>query len=182
MSVFGLDAAAALLQNVLGVRNDPYVAFNYLVEIEGLIVGGFSEVSGLSVETEVFEYREGGVNEYLHKLPGPTRYPGNLVLKHGLTAIGSLWDWHQDVTQGIISRKNGSIYLLDTQRLPSIWWNFAQAYPVRWQGPELRAGTNAVAVETVELVHKGITKPTESSLLSGVRGVAGAVSAVASKF
>jgi phage tail-like protein len=182
MSVLGLNAGAALLGNLLGVRNDPYMAFNYLVEIEGLIVGGFSEVSGLTVETEVFELREGGVNEYIHKLPGPTRNPTNLILRRGLTDIESLWSWHQSVTQGKVERKNGSIYLLDRQRLPAMWWNFSQAFPVRWQGPEFRASSNAIAVETVELVHKGISKPAASSVLSAARGIVGAAASVAVKF
>src|SRR5260370_321925 len=181
MSVLSLNAGAALLGNLLGIRNDPYMAFNYLVEIEGLIVGGFSEVTGLTVETEVLEFREGGVNDYVHKLPGPTRNPTNLVLRRGLTDIESLWSWHQSVTQGTVERKNGSIYLLDRQRIPAMWWNFSQAFPVRWQGPEFRASSNAIAVETVELAHRGISKPTASSGLSAVRGVAGAATSAAPK-
>jgi len=142
-----------------------------MVEIEGLVVGGFSEVSGLQVETVVETYREGGVNEYEHKLAGPTRYPANLVLKHGLTDIETLWSWHQDVIQGQITRKNGTIYLLDRQRLPAMWWDFTGAYPVKWSGPELRADGNTVAVETVELAHRGLSKPTLSSVLSAARGI-----------
>ncbi len=57
-------------QRLLGIRNDPYMPFNFLVEIEGLLVGGFTEVTGLTVETETEDFREGGVNEYVHKLPG----------------------------------------------------------------------------------------------------------------
>jgi phage tail-like protein len=179
MSVLGPNAAVALFSGLLGVRNDPYASFNFLVEIEGLVVGGFTDVTGLDVETEVFEYREGGLNEFVHKLPGLTRYPSNLVLRHGLTDVGTLWDWHQSVIQGDVQRKNGSIYLLDRLRLPAMWWNFTGAYPVRWQGPELRAGSNAVAVEAVELVHQGISKPALSGVLSAIRGVAGAVGDVA---
>ena len=146
-----------------GIRNDPYRAFNFLIEIEGLVVGGFSEVSGLQVETEVKAYREGGRNEYLHKFAGPTRYPSNLVLKRGLVDIETLWSWHQDVTQGDIKRRNGSIYLLDQQSLPVIWWDFVEAYPIKWTGPQLQAASNTVALETVELVHRGIIKATRSS-------------------
>ena len=169
----GLNAAFAVGTNLLGIRNDPYMSFNFLVEIEGLLVGGFSEVSGLQVETEVQEYREGGVNEYMHKLAGPTRYPSHLILKRGLTDIETLWSWHQDVVQGPVKRRNGTIYLLDRRRLPAMWWDFIEAYPVKWSGPELRADSNTVAVETVELVHRGISKPTLSSVVSAARGVMG---------
>jgi phage tail-like protein len=107
---------------------------------------------------ETQDYREGGVNEYLHKLAGPTRYPSNLVLKRGLTDAETLWHWQQEVMQGPISRKNGSIMLLNSAGEETWRWNFIGAYPVRWVGPELRAGTAEVAVETLELVHQGLTK------------------------
>ncbi len=178
MSTLGINAAFSAGSNLLGIRNDPYVPFNFLVEIEGLLVGGFTEVTGLQIETEVQDYREGGLNEYVHKLAGPTRYPSNLILKHGLTDIETLWSWHQDVTQGTIKRRNGTIYLLDNRRLPAMWWDFMEAYPVKWGGPELRADSNIVAVETVELVHKGISKPALSSIVSAARGIAGAAAQV----
>lgn len=174
MTSLGLNAVAAVGANLLGVRNDPYMSFNFFVEIEGLIVGGFSEVSGLQVETQVHDYQEGGQNEYVHRLPGPARYPSNLILKRGLTDIETLWAWHQDVIAGTIERKNGTIYLLDRMGVPAMWWDFKEAYPVKWSGPDLKADGNAVAVETIELVHRGISKPALSSALGAVRGVAGA--------
>jgi len=75
MTTLGINAAFSAGSNLLGIRNDPYMAFNFLVEIEGLVVGGFTEVTGLQIETVVETYREGGLNEYEHKLAGPTRYP-----------------------------------------------------------------------------------------------------------
>ena len=173
MTTLGLNAAFALGEALLGVRIDPYVSFNFFVEFEGLIVGGFSEVRGLDVETVVETYREGGLNEYEHKLAGPTRYPGNLVLRHGLTAIDSLWSWHQDVIGGKIKRKNGSVYILNRDRLPAMWWDVRDAYPVRWTGPELRADSNTVAFETLELAHRGISRPPLNSLLAGLTGLLG---------
>ena len=152
------------------LRNDPYMSFNFFVEIEGLIVGGFSEVSGLQIETQVHDYQEGGQNEFVHRLPGPARYPSNLILKRGLTGIESLWSWHQDVVAGKIERRNGTVYLLDRMGVPAMWWDFKEAYPVKWSGPDLKADGNSVAVETVELVHRGISKPALSSALSVARG------------
>lgn len=142
----------------LALRLDPYLAFRFLVEIEGLIVAGFSEVSGLSAEVEPFPYREGGLNEFQHQLPGPVTYP-RLVLKRGLTDIDNLWSWHQDVRRGRIVRRNGSIILGGESIEHGLWrWNFVGAYPVKWSGPELRAESANVAVESLELVHRGITK------------------------
>jgi phage tail-like protein len=148
----------------LGQRSDPYTAYNFLVEIEGLVVGGFTEVTGLQIEVEVQDYREGGLNDYIHRLAGPTRYPSNLILKRGLADIDLLWAWHQAVTHGIILRRNGSIVLLDPAGSEKWRWNFVGAYPVRWLGPELRSGSANVAVETLELVHRGIVNPLESAI------------------
>jgi len=142
----------------LGVRKDPYLTFNFLVEIDGLVVGGFSEVSGLQAEVEVQDYREGGLNDFIHRLAGPVRYPANLVLKRGLTEVQTLWLWHRDVRRGIVNRRNLSILLLDATREIVSGWNVAQAYPVRWVGPELRAEAATVAVETLELVHCGFVE------------------------
>ncbi|HEX6904117.1 MAG TPA: phage tail protein [Thermoanaerobaculia bacterium] len=169
MPELGLNAAVSLTANLLGIRNDPYTAFNFFVEIESLVVGGFSEVSGLQVETAVEEYQEGGENGFVHKLAGPTRYP-NLVLKRGLTFIDTLWIWHQEVTSGKVQRRNGTLYLLDNRRLPAMWWDFKGAYPVKWIGPDLRADSNTIAVETVELVHQGLSRPSSGRVLSGAQG------------
>lgn len=152
------------------LRYDPYMAFNFLVEIEGLLVGGFTEVSGLESEITVEDYQEGGLNEFAHKLPGPATYP-NLVLTHGLTDIDTLWVWYHQVSQGIIQRKNGTIMLLNRRRMPAMWWNFRQAYPVKWVGPKFNASSaTEVAVEQIELVHQGLSKPGASGRLVGGLG------------
>jgi len=169
MPSLGLNAAFGLVTNLLGVRADPYQVFNFLVETEGILAGGFSECSGLQVETEFFDYREGGQNEFVHRFAGPTKYPP-LVLKHGLTQISGLWDWHQDVIQGKIERKNGTIYLLDKQHIPVMWWDFKEAFPYKWTGPELRADSSNVAIESVELTHHGLSRPTLGNILAGIGG------------
>lgn len=158
-----------------GVRlMQPYQAFNFAVEIEGLLVGGFTEVSGLESDIEVEEYREGGVNGYVHKLPTRTRY-ANLVLSHGLTSLSTLWNWYYNTTLGVIHRKNGTIMLLDPQQIPVMWWNFRNAVPVRWTGPQFNAASDQVGVESLELAHEGLTKPLlgqAGSLASGIAQMA----------
>ncbi len=141
----------------LAQRKDPYAGSRFLVEIEGLIVGGFAEVSGLRAETQVEEYREGGVNDFVHRLPKETRY-SNLVLKRGITDSDVLWKWHRDVVDGKIVRKSGYIVLLDSEGNETWRWNFVDAYPAKWLGPELRADGNTVAFEAIEIVHNGIAK------------------------
>ena len=138
-------------------RNDPYLSFRFNVEIEGLFVGAFSEVSGLQIEVETEEYKEGGVNDYVHKFPKMAKYQ-NLVLKKGITNSNDLWEWHQDVVKGIVKRRRVSIVLLDSTGNEKWRWGFEEAYPVKWTGPDLKADTNAVAVESLELCHNGIKK------------------------
>lgn|SRR5262249_53221158 len=162
----GLNTAFGLVTNLLGVRADPYQVFNFLVEIEGILAGGFSECSGLAVETEFADYREGGRNDFMHRFAGPTKHPP-LILKHGLTLIDGLWAWHQDVVQGTIRRRNGTIYLLDKKRIPVTWWDFKEALPVKWTGPDLRADSGSVAIESVELTHRGLSRPRLATALAG---------------
>lgn len=170
MTSLGLNAAFSLTSNLLGIRADPYQVFNFFIEIHGIIVGGFSECSGLQVETEIQEYREGGLNEYVHHFAGATKYPP-LVLKHGLTPIDGLWGWHQDIVlRGKVHRRNGTVYLLNHRRIPLIWWDFKEAFPYKWTGPELQADSGNVAFETVELVHKGLSRPRGTNLITGIAG------------
>lgn len=149
------------LQNSPGIRKDPYLGYNFRVEIEGLTAGGFMEVSGLSVETTVERKMFGGDNNTEYKFITATKSP-DLTLKRGLTDFDQLWNWYLDVTWGKIVRKNGSIYLLDHQGLPVIHWNFTGAYPIKWDGPSFNAASGTVATETLILTHHGLTRPSGS--------------------
>jgi phage tail-like protein len=124
-------------------------------------VAGFSEVSGLDFESAIETFREGGVNQYEHQLAGPLKFPARLVLKHGITDNEDLWSWHQDIVQGRIVRKDISIVLrdIDSTRNRKREWKFRAAAPVKWVGPQFRAGGAEVAIETLELIHKGLGQP-----------------------
>ena len=91
-----------------GARLDPYMNYNFLVEIDGVTQAGFQEVSGLDATTDPVEYREGGENTTVCKLPGKTTY-SDISLKWGLTDSDEMWKWREDVIKGRIERKNGSI-------------------------------------------------------------------------
>jgi phage tail-like protein len=118
-----------------GDRQDPVLSFNFKVEITGLIIAGFSEVSGLQAEIEVHEYREGGLNEYIHKRAGPAKYATNLVLKRGIADSQELWSWYSDVLQGRIERKSLDIVLMDSAGSEKRGWTFQNAYPVKCPDP-----------------------------------------------
>jgi phage tail-like protein len=135
-------------------RNDPYKAFNFLVEIDGIAHAVFSEVTGLESETAVIEYRAGGEN-VVRKLPGLTKF-GNITLKRGITQDAELWNWRKSIVDGNIDRRNGSIVLLDDNRSPVVRWNFHNAWVCKWEGPALSAKSNEVAIETMEIAHEGL--------------------------
>jgi phage tail-like protein len=135
-------------------RHDPYRAFSFCVEIDGLPLAAFTEVSGLESEAEVIEYREGGDGR-VRKLPGLRKYP-NIVLKRGLTQDTELWRWHKNVLDGNVDRRNGSVILLDEHGQEAVRWNFRNAWPCKYFGPHLNAKGNDVAIETLELAHEGL--------------------------
>jgi len=140
-----------------GERKDPYISFRFRVEIEGITVAHVSEVTGLQLETETEPYEEGGVNDFVHQLPKRTKYT-NITLKRGITDLDEMWKWHQEVVKGKFKRKDGSIILMDSFGEDKWRWNFSQAYPVKWTGPQLGADSATVAFETIELAHHGITR------------------------
>ncbi|MUT67109.1 phage tail protein [Paenibacillus sp. NEAU-GSW1] len=120
-----------------------------------MFVAGFSEASGLEAETEIEEYREGGMNGFVHRLPKGIRYQ-NIVLKRGMTQSALLWSWYESTMNGSIERMNGAIVLLSPDGSEFGRWNFFDAYPVRWSGPQLNASTSDVAFETIEIAHNGL--------------------------
>ena len=141
-------------------RDDPYTGFNFLVEIDGITVAAFKQVSGLGSETEVIEYRAGSDKaNTVRKLPGLTRY-ANIVLKRGVTKDAQLWNWRKTVEQGIADRRNGSIVLLDEARSEILRWHFSNGWVAKFSGPDLNAQANEVAIETIEIAHEGLTLDT----------------------
>lgn len=138
-----------------GARNDPFRQFNFVINIDGVGSGAFSEVSGLDTETDPVEYREGSEDITVRKLPGLRKYP-NITLKRGFTKDRGLWDWRKTVMDGKTQRKSGSITLLNEARQEALRWNFREGWPCKLQGPSLNATTNEVAIETLEICHEGL--------------------------
>ncbi len=140
----------------VGTARDLYAACRFWVEIDQIVAAAFSECGGLQVETEIFEWDEGGVNDYRHRLPGRLKY-SNIVLKRGI-ADAELWGWYAQQTQGVVRRRNLSIFLNGYDDRPDLTWHIQYALPIKWIGPTLKAGATEVAVETVELVHRGFQR------------------------
>ena len=121
-------------------------------------VASFSEVSGLSVESQVIEYREGNSKVYSTiKMPGLKKY-GNITLKRGAMAKdNSLFDWWNKTQLNKIERKNVVINLLDELHEPVITWTVLNAFPVKVDNASYNSTSNEVLIETLELAHEGLT-------------------------
>lgn len=141
-----------------GLRVDPARNFNFLVEIDGITRASFIECSGLDATTEVVETREGGENTTIRKLPGKTTF-ADITLKWGLTDSDELWLWRQQIIDGNVQRKSGSIVVFDLANATEVArWDFEEAWPMKWEGPMLNATANELAIETLVLSHEGIKR------------------------
>ena len=122
-----------------------------------LFVGGaFMEAKGLGADLEVLPYPEGGRNDFVHQLPVRHSWT-RISLRRGLVREPGLWFWYlAGLTQSLGARRDGAIILLTPAGIPAMTWTFSAGIAVKWQGPELNAMQNAVAVETLEIAHHGL--------------------------
>jgi phage tail-like protein len=138
------------------LRTDPLPGFGFAILMMKFVKGWFTECGGLTIERETMDQREGGVNHYVHQLPGRIKQ-SRITLKHGL-AGSELWDWFQQgLYNGNVERHNISIILFGPTLTVNTWWDVKDAYPIKWSGPSLNTGGNEVTVETLELVHHGLS-------------------------
>ena len=137
---------------------DPYQAYRFRIEIQGIQRGGFREASGLDATNDVVEYREGNEPDgTVHKLSGLTKY-SNITLKGGITDDHTFYDWKQTTVKGKTERKTGSIILLNDAGEEKMRWNFSRGWITKWSGPTFNATSNDVAIESIEIAHEGVEK------------------------
>jgi len=140
---------------------DPYTGFRFTLELGNVQAAGFAECTGLGMETKVLEYVEGGRNETTLRFPEVTAY-GNVTLRRGITKSNELIDWQLDVARGTFQVNprdqdpSVAIVLMDEKGQPVKRWNLVRALPVKWNGPDLKAASSEVAIETLELAHEGL--------------------------
>ena len=134
---------------------DPTSVFKFGIEIEGVISGWFTECSGLSVKRGTITHKEGGVNDYVHKLPDRVEQ-SDITLKRGV-AENELWDWFQEGLYDVkVTKHNVSIILFSNDRSQAKRWNLSNAYPIEWTGPDFKVDSTSVAIETIKIVYHGI--------------------------
>jgi len=140
-----------------GARTDPYRAYNFKLEIQGVTEGHFTECSGLGVKVDVISYREGG-NQNIYRLPGQVSY-GDITLRYGVTDSADLWAWFTKAVQGAVERRNISIVLMDNDgATEKIRWNLLYAWVSEWRGAPLDALAHEVAIETVTIVFESLSR------------------------
>jgi phage tail-like protein len=137
----------------------------FLVDIDGIEVGRFTECQGLEVEVEVETFNEGGVNGFEHKLPGRMSWP-NLTLKRGLTVDNKVFEWFNEAAgntpagTGKTSRGTMGITILNSMGEPLRTWRVYDAIPVKWTGPSLANSDDEIPTEELEVAHHGFESET----------------------
>ena len=139
------------------MSNYPLPKFHFQVEWGGARIG-FTEVTGLGVETEMIEYREGSSPEYSKiKMPGLQKF-SNITLKRGVfKSDNEFYDWWNSVALNTIERRDIIISLLNESHQPVVVWKVKNAWPVKVQSPDLKSDGNEVAIESIELAHEGLS-------------------------
>jgi phage tail-like protein len=123
-----------------------------------LVAGAFQQVSGLGAELEVTPYAEGGVNDYVHQLPVRHSW-GRITLRRGVVRDPGLWTWYEaGLTESLGARRDGVVIVLTPLGVPAVAWNFHAGIAAKWTGPDLNAGQDAVAVESIEIAHEGLSR------------------------
>ncbi len=141
---------------------DPFPTFKFHVELGGITQAAFSDCSGLEMSTKVEEYREGGLNEYVHKIPGRTEYT-NVTLKRGFATSNEIFKWYKEMESALLEGKRFDfqqvtiILRSSAAQNELVRWTLDKAFPVKWVGPTFKTDEAAVAVETLEFAHHGIT-------------------------
>ncbi len=140
-------------------REVPYGTFNFMVNfVDSDIIGGFSDVSGLSSEITMAEYRNGNEKEnHVLKVPGIHKV-GDVTFKRGIIDSKTLWAWIKDTrTIGYAAKKDVNVVLMDESHTPVQKWVLQGCKPMKYTGPTLagKGGTD-VAMEELVLSVEGL--------------------------
>lgn len=127
---------------------------HFRLSIPGISIGAFRMCNGLSMEFEVFEWAEGGNNEFIHHLPGRMRYP-YLQFSAGMTDAAALQEWFWK-TREQAELKEITVELATQDGQTKRSWSFADAFPVRWSGPAVSADSQSMAIESLDVAHSGL--------------------------
>jgi phage tail-like protein len=132
-------------------RRDPYLNFNFLVQIDGDTFSGFTEADLPEGRVEIATYREGSERSNAsRRLPGDVQF-GPLVLRRGFTGDAALFQWWRNVADGNLDRRDVLVILRDQSGQEVARWAFQNCVPLKYTGPSFRARGNDIAIESLEL-------------------------------
>ncbi|MBL7731668.1 MAG: phage tail protein [Chitinophagaceae bacterium] len=139
------------------MANYPLPAFHFRVDWGGSTIT-FSEVSGLNIENQVIEYRDGASPEFsMRKMPGLQKF-GNITMKRGIfKGDNEYYEWLNTIKMNTIERRDVTISLLDEEHNPVMKWKAKSCFPSKVEGASLKASGNEVAIESMEVAHEGLT-------------------------
>lgn len=141
-----------------GQQTQVHAAFRFAVQIDGVTQATFTECTLPTLEVEVLQQPEGGLNNAVHQIPGRVK-GGKITLKHGVTTSDELLLWYMGVAQGQIaaSRRDLSVVMYNSQAEKVLCWNFIGAFPIKWTGPNFASGESQAAIETLELAYQSMS-------------------------
>lgn len=192
------------LEKATGLRFDPAPSYLFFVELSGVIVGMFTQCSGIKVDRDTDKVKEGGVNNFVHYLPGRVNQ-STITLKRGLSISRGLWDWFQQgrydfevkrinfsIIQGApghnlataiagalgMGTDNPAFTVLSKGFGKVKHWDVVNAFPTKWEISELNAGSGeSVVIETLQIAHHGLSLSYEvGTPMSLVAGAADLIS------
>ena len=141
-----------------GTFIDPYRSYNFQVQIRGVVEGHFTQCSSMSIKVDAISYREGGIQQIVHRLPGQVEY-GDITLRYGLTNSSDLFDWMMSAVNGKVDRRTVAIVLLDADGVSEkLRWSLSNAWPSAWRAAPLDALNREVAIEELTLVYESIAR------------------------
>lgn len=135
----------------------PLPKFYFQVKWDSEVMS-FQEVTGLDIQSEEIKYRHGDSPQFsVIKMPGMVKV-GNVTMKKGVfKSDNKFWDWFNKIKMNTIKRVPVTISLLDETGAPTMVWTLANAWPTKITSTDLKAEGNEVAIETIEIVHEGLT-------------------------
>jgi phage tail-like protein len=134
--------------------SEPGLGLNFVVEIDGHDLGAWTKCEGLGVTYDLFEYKEGGNNGYVHRLPGRAKYDSVKLTRVVSDSTAAVMSWLSSV-QASLHYATAKISVRDAGGTEVAAWNLTGVYPSRWTGPTMDASGRGPATETLELVHNG---------------------------
>jgi phage tail-like protein len=180
--------ASSIINRYSTLATDPLRSFRFYAEFtpakEGDVfstkittgwTGGFSSISGLNINTQAIQYREGGYNTTVHQVPGMTTFSPVTFQRGVLAGNDQAITWMRGlfaaasgeglaVSTGKGFRTNIKIFVMDHPNAGTTETNkFKMGFAIKnaWittlNYTDLNAADGAILFESMSLVHEGLS-------------------------